>query len=120
MANWNTHDTHDIPSQAGKLAVVTGTGGLGYETALALAGAGAEVVIAGRNEGKGADAVRKILQGYPRARVRFEKLDLADLASVAAFAGRMIAADRAIDLLINNAGVMAPPTRKTTKDGFEL
>jgi len=64
--------------------------------------------------------VRKILSLSPRASVRFEKLDLADLGSVAAFAGRMLAADRAIDILVNNAGVMAPPQRQSTVDGFDL
>ena len=110
----------DIPSQAGKLAVVTGTGGLGYETALALAGAEAGVILAGRNEEKGRAAIQKIQAISPRAQIRFEKVDLADLSSVAAFAVRLISAGRAIDILINNAGVMTPPTRQTTADGFEL
>src|SRR5437763_15651209 len=88
----------DIPSQAGKLAVVTGTGGLGYETALALAGAGAEVIVAGRSEAKGRTAIQKIVETAPSARVRFEKVDLADLKSVAIFAGRLTAEGRAINL----------------------
>jgi len=117
MAKWTTND---IPPQKGKLAIVTGTGGLGYETALALAAAGAETIVAGRNETKGRETIRKILALSPRAAVRFEKLDLADLASVAAFAGRMLAADRPIDILVNNAGVMTPPQRQSTVDGFEL
>jgi NAD(P)-dependent dehydrogenase (short-subunit alcohol dehydrogenase family) len=115
-----TFSIADIPSQAGKLAIVTGTGGLGYETALALAGAGAEVILAGRNEEKGRDAVRKIAALTPGERVRFERVDLADLRSVAAFADRLLTADRAIDMLINNAGVMMPPVRQATADGFEL
>jgi NAD(P)-dependent dehydrogenase (short-subunit alcohol dehydrogenase family) len=111
----------DIPSQAGKLAVVTGaTGGLGYETALGLAQAGAEVILAGRNEAKGADAVRRILAVAPGAKVRFGMVDLASLASVAAFAKDLLAQDSPIDILVNNAAVMATPTRQTTKDGFEL
>jgi NAD(P)-dependent dehydrogenase (short-subunit alcohol dehydrogenase family) len=111
----------DIPSQAGKLAVVTGaTGGLGYETALGLAQAGAEVILAGRNEAKGADAVRRILAVAPGAKVRFGMVDLASLASVAAFAKDLLAQDSPIDFLVNNAAVMATPTRQTTKDGFEL
>jgi NAD(P)-dependent dehydrogenase (short-subunit alcohol dehydrogenase family) len=117
MAKWTTND---IPNQKGKLAIVTGTGGLGYETALALAAAGAETIVAGRSETKGHEAVGKILALSPRATMRFEKLDLADLASVAVFAGRMLAAGRPIDILINNAGVMAPPRRQSTVDGFEL
>ena len=113
--------TADIPSQSGRLAVVTGaTGGLGYETALALAAAGAEVVLAGRNDSKGANALARIRAAHPGATVRFERLDLASLASVAAFAETMLAAGRGIDLLVNNAGVMAPPERQLTVDGFEL
>ncbi len=111
----------DIPSQSGRLTVVTGaTGGLGYQTALALAGAGAEVVLAGRNETKGADALARLRAAHPGATARFERLDLASLASVAAFADRLLAEGRGVDLLVNNAGVMAPPERRETVDGFEL
>ena len=111
----------DIPSQSGRLAVVTGaTGGLGYETAQALAAAGAEVVLAGRNETKGADALARLRAAHPGATVRFERLDLASLASVAAFANKVLAEGRGVDLLVNNAGVMAPPQRHETVDGFEL
>jgi NAD(P)-dependent dehydrogenase (short-subunit alcohol dehydrogenase family) len=110
----------DIPDQTGRRAVVTGaTGGLGYETALALAGAGAEVILAGRNAAKGRDALARIEAAYPGAAGRFELLDLASLASVAAFAARLAAEDRALDLLVNNAGVMALPVRRITADGFE-
>ena len=106
----------DIPDQTGRLAVVTGaTGGLGLETARALVGAGAEVVVAARDGAKGEAAVRAL-----GARTRFERLDLADLASVADFAARLEAQGRPLDLLVNNAGVMAPPDRVVTKDGFEL
>ena len=111
----------DIPSQRGRLAVVTGaTGGLGYETALALAGAGAEVVLAGRNETRGANALERLRAAHPDATVRFEQLDLASLASVGAFADKLIAAGRGVDLLVNNAGVMALPERRESADGFEL
>jgi NAD(P)-dependent dehydrogenase (short-subunit alcohol dehydrogenase family) len=117
MATWNTRD---IPAQSGKLAIVTGaTGGLGLETALALAGAGAEVILAGRNMAKGRAAEAAIRERHPDADVRFEILDLARLASVADFAGRMLAAERPIDILVNNAGVMALRTRQATMDGFE-
>jgi NAD(P)-dependent dehydrogenase (short-subunit alcohol dehydrogenase family) len=110
-----------IPSQSGRLAVVTGaTGGLGYETALALAAAGAEVVLAGRNDSKGARALARLRAAHPSAKVRFERLDLASLASVATFAETMLGAGRGIDLLVLNAGVMAPPERQVTVDGFEL
>lgn len=117
MASWTTAN---IPPQAGRCAVVTGTGGLGFETALALARAGAEVIIAGRDPRKGAEAVAKILAVVPAADVRFEPLDLASLAWIADFATRLRAQRDSLDLLINNAGVMTPPTRKTTADGFEL
>jgi NAD(P)-dependent dehydrogenase (short-subunit alcohol dehydrogenase family) len=123
MANSIHQDwgVQDIPRQTGKFAIVTGaTGGLGYETALGLAQAGAEVILAGRNDAKGADAIRRILAEFPAAKVRFEKVDLASLASVAEFAARLLATGRGIDILVNNAGVMAPPKRKTTEDGFEL
>ena len=86
MATWTTKD---IPDQSGKLAVVTGaTGGLGLETAIALAGAGAEVVLAARNPRKGAEAEQLIRARHPSANVRFDLLDLGDLASVTAFADR--------------------------------
>jgi NAD(P)-dependent dehydrogenase (short-subunit alcohol dehydrogenase family) len=118
MASWGVDD---IPSQQGMLAVVTGaTGGLGYETALALAAARAEVVVVGRSAEKGRDALRRIVAAVPAARVTFELADLASLASIAAFAARMLANSRPIDRLVNNAGVMAPPTRGTTVDGFEI
>jgi NAD(P)-dependent dehydrogenase (short-subunit alcohol dehydrogenase family) len=110
----------DIPPQAGRHVIVTGTGGLGYETALALAAAGASVVLAGRNESKGRGSVVRILNRHPGASVVFERLDLASLASIADFAGQMEAQRKPIDLLVNNAGVMAPPQRETTSDGFEL
>lgn len=110
-----------MPSLKGKLAVVTGsTGGIGYETALALCAAGAEVVIAARNADKGREAVRKITGEVPGAKVRFEPLDLASLGSVHAFAERFAAPLRPLDLLVNNAAVMAPPGRLDTPNGLEL
>jgi NAD(P)-dependent dehydrogenase (short-subunit alcohol dehydrogenase family) len=115
--NWTTRD---IPPQHGRTVVVTGTGGLGFEDALALARAGAEVIIAGRNPGKGAEAVTRIRTAVPGASVTFEALDLARLASVASFARRLAGKRDSIDILINNAAVMAPPQRESTADGFEL
>ncbi|MBK3398751.1 MULTISPECIES: SDR family oxidoreductase [Methylobacterium] len=117
MSGWTLAD---LPSQAGRTAIVTGTGGLGLEDALALAGAGAEVIVAGRNPDKGAAALARIRQAVPEARVAFEPLDLASLASVATFAERMAGSRDRIDLLINNAAVMAPPTRQVSADGHEL
>lgn len=118
MTHWTTHD---IPDQTGKLAIITGaTGGLGLETALVLAGKGAEVVLAARNPSKGAEAERLIRKRHAGANVRFDLLDLGDLASVEAFAARHLADGGPIDILINNAGIMALPTRQTTADGFEM
>lgn len=110
----------EIPSQSGRTAVVTGaTGGLGYETALALAKAGSEVILTGRDDRKGRSALEKIGGEVIGAKVSFEHLDLASLASVADFAQRMHTR-QSLDLLINNAGVMALPRRQTTADGFEM
>ncbi|SFN85600.1 SDR family oxidoreductase [Sphingomonas sp. OK281] len=110
----------DIPIQQGRTAIVTGTGGLGFEDALALARAGASVVVAGRSADKGSKALSRILALALSAQVRFEQLDLASLASVAAFADRISQRHEIIDILINNAGVMVPPRREVTADGFEL
>ena len=110
----------DIPSQLGRTAVVTGaTGGLGYETALVLARAGAEVILTGRDDRKGQSAIEKIGHEVSGVRIAFEPLDLASLASITDFAQRM-QARQSLDLLINNAGVMALPRRQTTADGFEM
>lgn len=110
----------EIPSQLERTAVVTGaTGGLGYETALALAKAGAEVILTGRDERKGQSAIEKIGGEVIGAKLRYEPLDLASLASIADFAERM-RARQSLDLLINNAGVMALPRRQVTADGFEM
>lgn len=112
--------TQDIPPQSGKRVVITGaTGGLGYETALAMAAAGAEVILSGRNASKGEDALRRIRKLHPQARIRFEKLDLARLGSVSEFCERLLDETKPLDLLVNNAGVMALPTRRVTVDGFE-
>ena len=117
MSRWNVTD---IPSLRGRTAIVTGTGGLGFETALALARAGASVLIAARHAGKGAAAVDAIGRQVPQARVSFEVLDLASLDSVAALVERVRRTHPSIDVLVNNAGVMTPPQRKQTVDGFEL
>jgi NAD(P)-dependent dehydrogenase (short-subunit alcohol dehydrogenase family) len=110
----------EIPSQLGRSAVVTGaTGGLGYETALALAKAGAEVILTGRDDRKGETAIEMISREVPGAATSYESLDLASLASIANFSQRMHAR-KSLDLLINNAGVMALPRRQTTADGFEM
>ncbi len=118
MDHWSIAD---IPPQRGRLAVITGaTGGLGYETALALAKAGAEVLVTGRNAEKGRIADQRIKRAVPSANVRFESLDLASLASIRAFAAKMKRNGQPLDLLVNNAGVMDLPTRRLTEDGFEM
>jgi NAD(P)-dependent dehydrogenase (short-subunit alcohol dehydrogenase family) len=107
----------DIPDQRGRSAVVTGANsGLGLVTATALARAGARVTLACRNTAKGDDAAAQIRRDVAGAEVDVAELDLGSLASVRAFADGH---DAPVDLLINNAGVMAPP-RKQTVDGFEL
>jgi NAD(P)-dependent dehydrogenase (short-subunit alcohol dehydrogenase family) len=109
----------DIPNQSGKVVVVTGANsGLGRATARELARAGAKVVMAVRTVGKGESAASDIRASAPDADVAVSQLDLADLASVREFADRLGAEQDRLDLLINNAGVMAPP-RRTTVDGFE-
>lgn len=110
----------DIPSQKDRTAVVTGTGGLGFEVALRLARAGGEVIIAGRNRQKGAEAVARVRAQVPLGHVRFEMLDLAHLQSIADFAERLRRERSSLDLLVNNAAVMTPPRRLETFDGLEL
>ena len=118
MKTWSTRD---IPSQQGRLAVITGaTGGLGYETVLASAGAGARVVLTGRNPAKGATALQRIRAVHAGADIRYDTLDLGSLASIQDFAERFKRKHDALDILVNNDGVMAPPTRQVTADGFEL
>src|ERR1700729_3378501 len=117
MAGWTFSD---IPPQKGRSAVGRGTGGLGYETALALARAGGEVILAGRNPTTGAAAVAQIKGLAPKADIRFETIDLASLASIEAFGDRLVKGRESLDVLVNNAGVMGPPRRRITADGFEL
>jgi NAD(P)-dependent dehydrogenase (short-subunit alcohol dehydrogenase family) len=115
--NWTAER---IPDQVGRTAVVTGANsGLGLVAARELARAGAEVVLACRNVEKGDAAGESIREAVPEASVAIEELDLSSLASVRAFAGRFAAGHDSLDLLLNNAGVMAPPRRETA-DGFEL
>ncbi|HEX4157870.1 MAG TPA: SDR family NAD(P)-dependent oxidoreductase, partial [Rhizomicrobium sp.] len=109
----------NIPSQRGKVAVVTGANsGIGWHTALELARSGGEVILTARSEEKGRDAVNRIRREVAQADVRAEILDLASLASVRRFAAK-IGSEPKLDLLINNAGVMKVPKRELTEDGFE-
>ena len=117
MEKWTAAD---IPSLAGNLTVVTGANsGIGWHTALELARAGSEVILAVRTEAKGREAVEVIRRQLPQAKVRTEVLDLASLQSVRAFAAK-VGGEAKLDLLVNNAGVMSVPQRETTADGFEL
>jgi len=110
----------DIPDQTGRTAVVTGAnGGLGLVTAAELARAGAHVVLAARDQEKAAAAEEQIRARTPHASVEVVPLDLGSLASVAEAAGRILAAHPTVELLVNNAGVMAMPERRTA-DGFEM
>ena len=110
-----------VPDQAGKLVVVTGANsGTGKEATRRLAEAGAHVVMAVRSIAKGEQAREEMLAAHPRAQLEVRRIDLADLASVAEFADRLVAERTPVDVLINNAGVMAPPARMTTADDFEL
>ncbi|GAA3779648.1 SDR family oxidoreductase [Plantactinospora mayteni] len=110
-----------IPNLAGKLAVVTGASdGMGLGMAVRLAAAGAEVILPVRNPRKGEAAITRIRQVSPGAKVSLRSLDLSSLESVAALGDTLHEEGRPIQLLINNAGVMRPPNRQTTADGFEL
>jgi NAD(P)-dependent dehydrogenase (short-subunit alcohol dehydrogenase family) len=117
MPPWTTDD---IPDLSGRTAVVTGANsGLGFESALALTRAGAEVVLACRDQTKGAEAADRITGSVPSATVSLVPLDLSDLSSVRAFAAVIGEKYAGLDILLNNAGVMAIPRRETA-DGFEM
>jgi NAD(P)-dependent dehydrogenase (short-subunit alcohol dehydrogenase family) len=109
------------PSEVGRLAVVTcASSGIGFDIALALARSGADVILAGSRPTEGHNALARIRPLAPQALVRFEKLDLESLASVADFATRLTRAERPVDLLINNACTLALLNRQVTRDRFEL
>lgn len=111
----------ELPDLTGRLAVVTGASdGIGLAIAERLAAAGAEVVMPVRDAAKGAAATRRITSAAPGARVSTRPVDLASLRSVHELADGLLAEGRPLHLLINNAGVMTPPERRATADGFEL
>ena len=117
--NWTTAN---IPSQLGRRAVITGANsGIGFEAALALARKGAELILPARTQAKADVAAARIREQIPNAQIHPEVLDLAVQASVRSFANRVMERfpGQSLDLLINNAGVMALPTREVTADGFE-
>jgi NAD(P)-dependent dehydrogenase (short-subunit alcohol dehydrogenase family) len=110
-----------MPPQQGRLAIVTGANsGIGYQTARYLSRAGATVILACRSAAKGDAARAKIVSDNGAAKVEVRVLDVADLDSVRRFAAEFLSEGKALDLLINNAGVMAIPQRRTTPQGFEM
>jgi NAD(P)-dependent dehydrogenase (short-subunit alcohol dehydrogenase family) len=118
LAGWAAAD---MPGQSGRTALVTGANsGIGFQAALELARHGAVVLLACRDAGRGRDASDAIVRQVPGVVVEPVALDLADLDSVARLAGRLAGRDEGLDLLVNNAGVMAVPRRQVTAQGFEL
>ena len=117
MAGWSVAD---IPDLTGKTVIITGANsGLGFEAATALAGAGAQVVLACRDQAKGRAAEEQIRATHPRAATALMPLDLSSLADIRRCADEILRAYPRIDVLMNNAGVMALPYRQTA-DGFEM
>ncbi|NGZ76715.1 oxidoreductase [Saccharibacillus alkalitolerans] len=109
-----------MPDMTGKRVIITGgSGGLGLETAYGFAQKGAKVIMAVRNMEKGYQAAEGLMKKFPQASVEVMRMDLADLSSIEAFAAGVIGKYNELHVLVNNAGVMIPPYRKT-KDGFEL
>jgi NAD(P)-dependent dehydrogenase (short-subunit alcohol dehydrogenase family) len=120
MTDYDRWIEQNIPDLTGKVIIVTGANsGLGFEAAKVLAGRGARVVLAVRNGVKGDEAARKIRAAAAAATLEVLALDLANLASIRAFADSFLAAHDRLDVQINNAGVMALPYRKTA-DGYEM
>ncbi|GAA2250270.1 SDR family oxidoreductase [Herbiconiux moechotypicola] len=120
-ASASSSRTLDLPDLTGRRALVTGgSDGIGLGIATRLAAAGAHVLLPVRNRAKGEAAVASIESAHPAAEVELHDLDLSSLTSVADLTGALRAEGRPLHLLVNNAGVMTPPTRQTTADGFEL
>jgi NAD(P)-dependent dehydrogenase (short-subunit alcohol dehydrogenase family) len=118
LAGWAAAD---IPGQQGRTALVTGANsGIGFQAAVELARHGAVVLMACRDPGRGAGARDALVRQVPAAAVELVELDLADLDSVTRLAGQVARRADGLDLLINNAGVMAVPVRRVTAQGFEL
>jgi NAD(P)-dependent dehydrogenase (short-subunit alcohol dehydrogenase family) len=116
-AKWTAEQ---IPSQAGKTALVTGANsGIGYQAAVELARHGAYVLLGCRSVTKGQEALARLKAEVPGAKAELVELDMASLRSIRAFATAYVNSGATLDLLINNAGVMALPKREVTEDGFE-
>ncbi|CAK9030058.1 unnamed protein product [Durusdinium trenchii] len=113
-------DVKDMPDLSGKVAIITGptVGGIGFESAAEMAKKGAQVILAGRSEAKGNEALKLLLQRIPHAKAEFMKLDLGSLQSVKDFADQFGARNLPLHILLNNAGVMANPFTLTV-DGLE-
>lgn len=117
MSRWTVRD---LPNLSGKTLVITGANtGVGFECAKAFVARGAEVILGCRDEGKAQDALARLRAATPSANVEAIPLDLASLASVRAFAQTVLQRHPRLDVLVNNAGVMALPARRTA-DGFEM
>lgn len=112
---------YHVPDMQGRYVIVTGANsGTGKEATRRLAAAGAHVVMACRTPRKGEAACAEIMHDLPHAQLEIRRIDLADLGSVREFAAGFLDDGRPLDLLVNNAGVMSPPERFETVDGFEL
>ncbi len=113
--------TTDIPDQSGKTILITGANsGLGLQATKVLAHKGAQVVLAVRNMDKGQQALKEVMQFAPKAKVSLLHLDLADLDVIRSFVQAFQQQFPRLDVLLNNAGVMFPPTREATRQGFEM
>jgi len=120
MNGSRTWTRDDIGDLTGRTAVVTGaSSGIGFETARCLAAGGAHVVLACRDRDRGRQAAQRITGTARQSSVQAEVLDLADLASVRRFAGKLLQRHTGIDILVNNAGIAGGP-RRNTADGFEV
>ena len=117
MPGWTASD---IPDQSGRTVLVTGgNSGLGYQTVLRLARKGAHVLLAARDRTRGQAALERLAAEAPGSHIELAQLDLADLASVERFSAGFLASGQELDVLVNNAGVMAIPHRETTAQGYE-
>lgn len=122
FVTWRTDNVSSlVPSQAGRRILITGANsGIGYPAARELAKAGAHILLGSRDRGKGEAAIARLRSEVPAACVELSVIDLASFASIKDFAAHELDRGLPLDVLIDNAGVMAPPKRLETRDGFEL